>query len=123
MPLETLAAIHPDICTFARDGEEGDQDSRGWVGEGRFEYIYGLRGIGRVEALENTKREEGIERKSPGADERFAPALKRKNLFGRRRGWEPNSISLLETRKKMIGNEIFLGRMEDICVRWPQFSQ
>lgn len=36
---------------------------------------------------------------------------------------KPNSISLLETRKKMSGGEMFLDRKEDICVTWPQFSQ
>ena len=84
MPLKTLAAMHPEVCMFACDGEERDQDSRGWVSEGRFEHIYGSRELaeGTHWKIQGERRE--LKEKSPGVEERFAPALKRKNLFG---GW------------------------------------
>lgn len=86
MPLKTLANMHPEVCMFACDGEERDQDSRGWGSEGRFEHIYGLRELaeGTHWKIQGERRE--LKEKSPGEslEERFAPALKRKNLSG---GW------------------------------------
>lgn len=61
-------------------------DSRGWGSEGRFEHIYGLRESCRGNDWKIQGESERIERKSPGEslEERFALALKRKNLSG---GW------------------------------------
>lgn len=47
MHLNTLAAMHPEVCMFACDGEERDEDSRGCVSEGRSEHIYGLRELAK----------------------------------------------------------------------------
>lgn len=68
MPLKTLAAMHPEVCMFACDGEERDQDSRGWVNEGRFEHIYGLRELaeGTYWKIQSERRE--LKEKSPGVE-------------------------------------------------------
>ena len=76
--------MHPEVCMFACDGEERDQDSRGWGSEGRFEHIYGLRELaeGTHWKIQGERRE--LKEKSPGEslEERFAPVLKRKTLSG-----------------------------------------
>ena len=81
---KNTGSMNPEVCMFACDGEERDQDSRGWVSEGRFEHIYGSRELaeGMHWKIQGERRE--LKEKTPGVEERFAPALKRKNLVG---GW------------------------------------
>lgn len=58
------------------------------------------------------------------ADERFVPVLKRKNLLGDRGGvvWIKQHF-IIRDKKENEWRWDFLGRKEDIWVRWPQFSQ
>lgn len=122
MPLKTLASMHPEVCMFACDGEERDQDSRGWGVWGKIWAYLWIKGTGRG-ALENTRWEERIEEKSPGEslEERFAQRLRERIYLGVGKGG--NHTVFLIRGKKDNWKWNLLGKMKDICVRWPQFSR